>query len=75
MQITSSAETCVIVSPLAIDEAEMELELTFNQIFNALHLVHFTAEQLVEAASDGEVPLARISEATDARCNMFAKVC
>lgn len=53
---------------------EAELDALFAGVFRSLHLVHFTPEQLVEAAADGELEPALVAAAAEDRRAMTAKV-
>lgn len=53
---------------------EAEVDAAFAGVFRTLHLVHFTPEQLVEAAADGELEPALVAAAAEDRRAMTAKV-
>lgn len=76
LQIASSTSVrCSVYAPNPASVAALEaLDAAYTHIFNALHLEHFTPEQLVEAAADGELVPSLVASAAVVRLAMFAKV-
>jgi BTB/POZ domain len=51
-----------------------EIEVAYHEVFQAIRFVHFSEDQLLEAAKDGEVPSYLITHAFDEKALMYQKL-
>jgi hypothetical protein len=69
----SAAASAVVPAHANIDKIA-DLNVAYDEVFRSLRVLHFTPEQLMEAAIDNEIPLDFLEASIDSRSAIMAKV-